>query len=158
MGGRARLLWEPTDKLTVNLIGDYADTRTTNGGNFFTFVKSESARFGAGGLRHHGGKGNRNYCTSEQYTDRIRTGGASLQLDYQFAPFTLTSITAYRGTHEQGYGAATNVFRADPLLVRCIIPSTARPTCSPRNCASPRRPTRRWNIPGRVLLAPDPAP
>jgi hypothetical protein len=41
MGGRARLLWEPTDKLTVNLIGDYADTRTTNGGNFFTFVKSD---------------------------------------------------------------------------------------------------------------------
>jgi iron complex outermembrane receptor protein len=128
MGGRARLLWEPTDKLTVNLIGDYADTRTTNGGNFFTFVKSESLGSALAACGITAENGNRNYCTSEQYTDRIRTGGASLQLDYQFAPFTLTSITAYRGTHEQGYGAATNVFRVDTLPVTVHNSYLNRPT------------------------------
>ena len=128
MGGRARLLWEPTDKLTVNLIGDYADTRTTNGGNFFTFVKSESLGSALAACGITAENGNRNYCTSEQYTDRIRTGGASLQLDYQFAPFTLTSITAYRGTHEQGYGAATNVFSVDTLPVTVHNSYLNRPT------------------------------
>lgn len=143
MGGRARLLWEPTDKLTVNLIGDYSDTRTTNGGNFFTFVKSDgpgilplptpfpipdnvTANLASCGVT--ASEGNRNYCTSEQYTDRITTGGASLQLDYQFAPFTLTSITAYRGTHEQGYAAASNVFRADPLELQVHNSPVDRPT------------------------------
>ncbi len=142
MGGRARLLWEPTDKLTVNVIGDYADTRTTNGGNFFTFVKTSgpgllplptpfpipdnvTANLAKCGVT--AGEGNRNYCTSEQYTDRIKTGGASLQLDYQFAPFTLTSITAYRSTHEKGYGAASNVFRADPLELQVHNSSLDRP-------------------------------
>ncbi|MET3469730.1 iron complex outermembrane receptor protein [Novosphingobium sp. 1529] len=142
MGGRARLLWEPTDKLTVNLIGDYTDTRTTNGGNFFTFVKTSgagilplptpfpipdnvTANLASCGVT--AGEGNRNYCTSEQYTDRIKTGGASLQLDYQFAPFTLTSITAYRSTHEKGYGAASNVFRADPLELQVHNSPVDRP-------------------------------
>ncbi|NKJ42683.1 TonB-dependent receptor [Novosphingobium sp. SG720] len=128
MGGRARLLWEPTDKLTVNVIGDYADTRTTNGGNFFTFVKSLSLGSALAACGITAENGNRNYCTSEQYTDRIKTGGASLQLDYQFAPFTLTSITAYRGTHEQGYGAATNVFRVDTLPVTVHNSYVNRPT------------------------------
>ncbi|MFD2779898.1 TonB-dependent receptor [Novosphingobium pokkalii] len=117
MGGRAHLLWEPTDKLTVNLIGDYSDTRTTNGGNFFTFLHSETFADALAACGVTPGTGNRNYCTSEQYTDRTYGGGASLQLDYQFEPFTLTSISAYRGSHEQGSGVAYNVFRADTLPV-----------------------------------------
>lgn len=143
IGMRGRFLWEPTDKLTINLIGDFSSARLVNGGNFFTFVKADgpgilplptpfpirdnvTANLAKCGIV--AARGNRNYCTAEQYTDQIKTGGASLQLDYQFAPFTLTSITAYRSTHEDGLGAATNVFRADPLELRVHNSAVDRPT------------------------------
>jgi outer membrane receptor protein involved in Fe transport len=148
MGGRARLLWEPTDKLTVNLIGDYADTRTTNGGNFFTFVKSESLGSALAACGITAENGNRNYCTSEQYTDRIRPAAPRSS--------SITSSRPSRSLRSRPIAARTSRAMAQPPTCsapircrsRCIIPiSTARPTCSRRNCAFPRRPTRRWNTP-----------
>lgn len=139
-GVRGHLLWEPTSNLTVNLIGDYTKTRTTNGGDFFTFVKaSGSAAFPlaagvpdnvAGNLASCGitaAEGNRNFCTSKNYIDRSYAGGASLQLDYAAEPFTITSITAYRKSLESGSGAATSVFRADPLLLQVYNGDVHRP-------------------------------
>ncbi|WP_420384438.1 TonB-dependent receptor [Novosphingobium sp.] len=129
-GFRGHLLWEPNDALTVNLIGDYSRTRTTNGGDFFTFVKADGANLNpvvpfplpdnvAANLASCGitpGFGNRNFCSAaNSFVDRNETGGVSLQLDYKTEPFTITSITAYRTSLESGYGAASNVFRADPL-------------------------------------------
>ncbi|MDE1914839.1 MAG: TonB-dependent receptor [Sphingomonadales bacterium] len=139
-GLRGHLLWEPTDKLTINLIGDYTKTRTTNGGDFFTFVKaSGAAAFPlaagvpdnvAGNLASCGVtayEGNRNFCTSQSYVDRSYTGGASLQIDYRAEPFTITSITSYRKSLETGSGAASNVFRADPLLLQVFNGDLHRP-------------------------------
>jgi len=129
-GFRGHLLWEPSDALTINLIGDYSRTRTTNGGDFFTFVKANGAALNpdvpfplpdnvAANLASCGitpGVGNRNFCAAaNSFVDRNENGGVSLQIDYKTEPFTVTSITAYRGSIESGYGAASNVFRADPL-------------------------------------------
>lgn len=128
-GVRARLLWEPTDRLTVNLIGDYAKARAENGGDFFTFVKTSGAGTALGGLLDDGTgitarlascgvtarEGNQDYCTSQSYVGHTENYGGSLQLDYEAEPFTITSVTALRRSTETGYGAASNVFRADPL-------------------------------------------
>ncbi|MEI5689085.1 TonB-dependent receptor [Sphingomonas kyungheensis] len=128
-GGRARLLWRPTDKLTFNLIGDYSRSRAENGGDFFTFVRAggPGAIFGGAAFDATGitarlascgvtvGEGNRDYCTSQSYVGRTKVYGGSFQVDYEATPFTLTSVTAYRRSEETGFGAATDVFRADPL-------------------------------------------
>jgi iron complex outermembrane receptor protein len=141
-GLRAHLRWEPTSQLSVNLIGDYSRTRVTNGGDFFTFVQTSGQGFAAiapgfavpdnmtANLATCGvtaGVGNRNYCTSQYYTDHNYTGGASLNLEYQAEPFTITSITAYRHSLESGSGAATNVLRADPSLLEIINAPVHRP-------------------------------
>jgi iron complex outermembrane recepter protein len=141
-GFRGHLLWEPTSALTVNLIGDYSRSRVTNGGDFFTFVKTSgyglasiaqgfsipdnmTANLASCGVT--ASEGNRNYCTSQSYVDHTYTGGLSLQVDYQAEPFTVTSITAWRHSLESGYGAATNVLRADPSLLEIINAPVNRP-------------------------------
>jgi len=144
-GTRAHLLWEPNDRLTINAIGDYSHSTSTNGGDFFTFVKSGGASInpvilGAIGqqvpdnptalLASCGvtaAEGNQNYCMKQQFKDRFINTGGSLQLDYKFAPFTVTSITAYRHGSEKGDGAATNVFRADPLELQVQNAPVNRP-------------------------------
>ena len=128
-GVRARLLWEPTDRLKVNVIGDYAKSRSENGGDFFTFVKTSGPGTALGGLLNDPvgitarlascgvtpRAGNQDYCTSQSYVGHTQNYGGSLQLDYEADPFTLTSVTAYRRSSETGFGAASNVFRGDPL-------------------------------------------
>lgn len=115
-GGRARLLWEPTSNLTINVIGDYTESKIQNGGDFFTLVKADpaiTAELASCGVTV--GEGNRKYCTSDSYTGRSYNYGGSFQMDYDAGPLTLTSITAYRESKERGSGAATNVLRADPI-------------------------------------------
>ena len=128
-GGRGRLLWRPSEVLTFNLIGDYSRSRIENGGDFFTFVRAGGAGPILGGAANDAigitarlascgvtvGEGNRDYCTSQNYVGHSTVYGGSFQADYEAAPFTLTSITSYRRSNENGFGAATNVFRADPL-------------------------------------------
>lgn len=117
-GVRGRLLWEPTDRLTVNLIGDYSQTRITNGGDFFTFVKATPdivAELASCGVTV--GEGNPNYCTDDSYVGKARNYGGSVQIDYAADPFTLTSITSLRKSSEFGFGAASNVFRGDTLPI-----------------------------------------
>lgn len=128
-GVRGRLLWEPTERLTVNLIGDYTKSRAENGGDFFTFVQTSGPGTALGGLLQDStgitarlascgvtpGEGNQKYCSDSSYVGRTENYGGSLQLDYEADPFTLTSVTAYRKSNETGFSAATNVFRGDPL-------------------------------------------
>ena len=131
-GGRARLLWTPTDALTFNLIGDYTHGRTTGGGDFFTFTSAGgaailplptpfpvtdniTARLASCGVT--AAEGNRTFCTTDVPTARDKAFGASFEADYDAGPFTLTSITAYRGTRSSGRGPASNIFRADPLIL-----------------------------------------
>ena len=128
-GVRGRLLWEPTDNLTVNLIGDYAKSRAENGGDFFTFIRTGGpgpflggAGFDPVGITDRlatcgvtAREGNRDYCSNRSYVGHTENYGGSLQIDYEADPFTLTSITAYRRSSETGFGAASDVFRGAPL-------------------------------------------
>ena len=129
---RARYLWKPSDAFTLNLIGDYAHGTMTGGGDFFTFVKAggpgilplptpfpipdpgvanELASCGVTAQ-----PGNRNFCTAENLRDTNNNYGASLQLDYDAGPFTVTSISAYRKSDDTNNGQ--NIFRADPLQLQ----------------------------------------
>ncbi|WP_239016880.1 TonB-dependent receptor [Sphingomonas ginkgonis] len=135
-GGRARLLWEPTRDLTVNLIGDYTKSRFTGAGDFFTFVTAGGPgilplptpfpipdtgvanQLASCGVTPR--VGNQDYCTTDPLRGRSYNYGSSLQVDYAAGPFTISSITAYRGNKDRGAGAAGNVFRADPLEIRVL--------------------------------------
>lgn len=138
-GGRARLLWKPSSRLTINLIGDYSAGQTMGGGDFFTFVKTDganilplptpfpvpdniTAQLASCGVTAH--EGNRDYCTSDYPTAHDYNYGASLEADYDAGPVTFTSISAYRGSRINGRGAASNIFRSDPLILN--ITSTAQ--------------------------------
>jgi len=126
-GLRARLLWEPTDDLSFNLIGDYTRGTSNRGGDFFTFVKTGGPGpfFGGAGFDPVGitarlascgvvvREGNQDFCTSQEILARNKNYGISFQADYDAGPFTLTSISAYRGSRVENRG--NNIFRADPL-------------------------------------------
>ena len=141
-GFRGHLLWEPTSQLTINLLGDYSRNRTTNGGDFFTFIQTSGQGFAAiapgiaipdnmtANLASCGvtaSTGNRDFCTKQNYYENNYVGGASLQIDYNTEPFTITSISAWRHSLESGDGAATNVLRADPSLLEILNSSVHRP-------------------------------
>ncbi|WP_395393612.1 TonB-dependent receptor [Novosphingobium sp. BL-8A] len=115
---RGRFLWEPTDRVTVNLIGDYAKSRYENGGDFFTFVKSDDFSGALASCGVTAREGNSKYCMDDHFVGKAENYGGSLQVDYEADPFTLTSITSVRKSIETGYGAASNVFRADPLPIQ----------------------------------------
>jgi iron complex outermembrane receptor protein len=115
-GVRGRLLWEPTDRLTVNLNGDYSQTRFKNGGDFFTFVKTDpaiTAELASCGVTV--GEGNSRYCMDDSFAGKSKNYGGSVQIEYAADPFTLTAITSVRKSADTGFGAATNVFRGDTL-------------------------------------------
>lgn len=132
--GRARLRWEPTDKVSVNLIGDYSRVRD-DGVDFFTLYRGDASFIPAGtpafppgttslnaaaascGVTP--GAGNRDYCSTTPNYSRSETWGTSLQVDYEAAPFTITSITSYR---HQDTSGALNIFRLDPLLSKISLP------------------------------------
>ena len=128
-GVRARLLWKPTDRLTVNAIGDYSQSHYDNGGDFFTFVKTSGPGSFLGGAGYDAtgitsrlascgvtvGEGNRDYCSDKDQVGKNKGYGGSLQVDYAADPFTLTSITAWRKATESGYSASSDVFRGSPL-------------------------------------------
>ena len=131
--GRSRLLWKPTDRLTINAIGDYAKSSFNHGGDFFTFVKAGGPgilplptpfpipdsgvanQLASCGVTAR--EGNQDFCSSRSINGRSRNYGGSLEIDYAADPFTLTSITSYRGSQDRGAGAAGDVFRADPLEI-----------------------------------------
>jgi iron complex outermembrane receptor protein len=129
-GGRARILWEPTNQLRFDVIGDYAVGTTERGGDFFTFVKTAgpgeqffagvdpigiTARLASCGVTPS--EGNRSFCSKDEARSRNYNYGLSFNAEYDAGPFTLTSITAYRGSIDKGRGPASNIFRADPLIL-----------------------------------------
>jgi iron complex outermembrane receptor protein len=97
---RAKLLWDPTDDLSIYLNTDYHATRTTP--NFNSTFKSIGPLQGSGILLYGIVPGPHNLengdsTSSGRLTD---TGGASLQIDQQLGEITLTSITAVRQLHK----------------------------------------------------------
>ncbi|BEV02531.1 TonB-dependent receptor [Novosphingobium olei] len=112
-GGRAKLLWEPSDALSIYVIGDYSKTKTKGPGQLWTLNHLDANLTAPGGLvglpfvnlaalgvtiNEHNDKSiddGAGYSSVEYY-------GASLQADLKLGDYTLTSITAFR---EQKEGA-----------------------------------------------------
>lgn len=103
-GGRAKLLWEPSDGLSFYLIGDWSKTTRTGPGQLWTINALPSfanplmaARFGslaALGIT----PGFNNQKSAEEYPGygSEQNYGLSLEINKELGDFNLTSITAWR--------------------------------------------------------------
>ncbi|MDF8332367.1 TonB-dependent receptor [Novosphingobium cyanobacteriorum] len=96
---RGQLLWEPQAALRVRLIADYSKI-DENCCAVVNLVPSNAtlAVRGLGGAVNTPGQRFDNVVYSNfDSTNKIKNWGFSGQVDYDYGPFTLTSITAYRG-------------------------------------------------------------
>jgi iron complex outermembrane receptor protein len=97
-GVRARLLWEPTSDVTVNLIADYNKIDTGNS-PYFTFLKVPAGSSLETLLASCGivaSASNRDTCSPTHSFENNTNYGFSGEVDWTLGDFTLTSISAYR--------------------------------------------------------------
>ena len=98
-GARAQLLFEPSDSLTVRLIGDYdnIDENCCIAGNVINGPTGGIVQVLAGG-RGLAAQDIFSYDVFNNFlsTNEIQNYGGSGQVDYEVGALTLTSITAYR--------------------------------------------------------------
>lgn len=91
---RGKLLFQPTDRLSIKLSGDYADKNDFEGASFIN-LEGAPTQFGValGGTPSPGF-----YTATQDRVERlhIRQGGVQLRIDYEFDPFTLSSISGWR--------------------------------------------------------------
>lgn len=97
-GARARYLAELGDRVTLNLIGDYSDSKIDDGG-FFVFggaaAGTRAAQFNARcGVTPS--LSNFDHCSTFPVQFKTKTYGLSAQVDVDLGGLTLTSITAAR--------------------------------------------------------------
>ncbi|RYD29364.1 MAG: TonB-dependent receptor, partial [Lysobacteraceae bacterium] len=96
-GVRGRFLWEPSDAVTINIIGDYNQINSKNE-PYFSFYKTGSAPLtnvlAACGITL--GAANGDTCTPVRPYNNIKSYGGSGQIDVRLGEHTVTSITAYR--------------------------------------------------------------
>ncbi len=96
--GRARFLWEPTSRLTINLGADYTDVDSNGGTPWAVFSSSPTsaltARLAACGIEV--GPRNEQGCVTPSGISSNTSYGFSGQVDYDLGGPTLTSISAYR--------------------------------------------------------------
>lgn len=98
-GARAQLLFEPSDALSIRLIGDFdnIDENCCIAGNVINGPTGGIVQVLAGGR----GLDPQNLFSYDVFnnflsTNEIQNYGGSGQIDYEMGAFTLTSITAYR--------------------------------------------------------------
>jgi iron complex outermembrane receptor protein len=97
--GRARFLWEPSSRLTINLSADYTDLDQNGGAPWAVFSSSATSALTArlAGCGVQVGPRNEEGCVGTSGISSSTAFGASGQIDYDLGGPTLTSITAYRG-------------------------------------------------------------
>ncbi|WP_076070023.1 TonB-dependent receptor [Sphingomonas montana] len=103
-GGRAKLLWEPTDGFSAYLIGDWSRTQQKGPGQLWTLNRAPSlanpltaARFAAvTALGVTPGFDNTKSVDNDGGATDERNFGGSLELNLDVGDYALTSITAYR--------------------------------------------------------------
>lgn len=97
-GGRAQLLWEPTDNLSFRLIGDYdrIDEECCVAANLLA-GPTVPAIFAVGGALDPEAPFSFNTFLNVLPSNRINNYGASLETEYSSGAFTFTNITSYRG-------------------------------------------------------------
>lgn len=96
---RGRLLWNPTDNVTVNIIADYSELEHSGGAPWTVFYSTPgsllSSRLAACGVKV--GPENLDGCIDGGYDGVQKSSGLSAQIDWSVGNFTLTSISAHRG-------------------------------------------------------------
>jgi iron complex outermembrane receptor protein len=105
-GTRARLLWEPTPDVTVNLIADYEKQQTSEQ-VYIQFAQFDNAAgqpipipgCGANTLIT---KNSNVSCNEDPTTNTSTDYGFSGQVDWRLGGHTLTSITSYRRYEQSG--------------------------------------------------------
>lgn len=113
-GTRAKLLWEPSDTLSVNLIGDYSRTKVKGPGQLWTLNRLDpglTAPFGPVGspfvnltaLGVTVGPENDKSIDDGAGFNSVEYFGGSLQLDLALGDYTLTSVSAYRVQDEGAF-------------------------------------------------------
>jgi iron complex outermembrane receptor protein len=117
-GGRAKLLWQPSDTFNAYLIADWSKEEHDGPGQLWTLQRLPdlanplmAARFGpvlALGIQ----PGDENAKSAEEYPGfgGAENYGASLELNWTLGDYTLTSVTAYRKLDE-----ARSVFAIDAI-------------------------------------------
>jgi iron complex outermembrane receptor protein len=102
-GARAKLYWEPSEKLSVYIIGDYSNRRQIGPGQLWTFnrlpsgsplIAARNATVTALGVT----PGFDNEVSVENSTGRLReiNYGGSIEVNLALGEYNLTSISAYR--------------------------------------------------------------
>ncbi|AMK19919.1 MULTISPECIES: TonB-dependent receptor [Sphingobium] len=91
---RGKLLFQPTDRLTIKISGDYSDKNDFEGASFIN-VDGAPRQTGVA----IGGTPSPDFYTATQ--DRvkrlhIKQAGVQVRVDYEFDPFTLSSISGWR--------------------------------------------------------------
>lgn len=97
-GARVRLLWEPSDSVTINLSADFNKVDTGDA-PYFTFLKVPSNSPLLPLLTGCGitpSASNNAFCTTKHVYENGVNYGYSGQVDWKLGDLTLTSITAWR--------------------------------------------------------------
>lgn len=131
-GVRARLLWEPSATVKVNLIADYNKIDTGNS-PYFTFLKVASGSSLESLLASCGIKAsasNRETCSPTHSFENVTNYGVSGAVDWDLNGFTLTSISAYR---RNDYKSA---FSIDGLPATAPVKITFGPSDNDQNQVS----------------------
>ncbi|MBX3484708.1 TonB-dependent receptor [Phenylobacterium sp.] len=106
--GRARLLWRPSQDVTVNLIGDYSRVLNKGGNLFSVYLATPgstlSAQLAACGVTVS--RDNNETCIGGGNNSKSEAWGVSGQADWTLGDLTLTSLTAFRGYDQAGGGDA----------------------------------------------------
>lgn len=104
---RGRLLWEPAEAVTVNLIADYTKFHREGGVQWGVYQSTPgsalSSRLAACGVVV--GPENQDGCIDGGNDQSSVSKGVSGQVDYRFGQHTLTAITALRKFHSRQDGS-----------------------------------------------------
>ena len=130
---RVRVLAKPTDRLTINLNGDYSRERD-DGPDFFTVYHADPAFTAqlancraspaAAATPVIPSDSNRDYCASNSIVGGNTSYGGSFTSDYAFDQFTLTDITAVRHSVLVPFNAL-DIFRLNDAFFAPPFPSPA---------------------------------
>jgi len=129
-GVRARYLWEISDALTFNLIGDYNHTRSKNGSGFIWRAAAPGSLL-AQALSACGvtpGPRNTDNCAGYPNNGSSEIGGVSGQFDLKLGTSTLTSITSYR---KVSASQLADIISLAPSYARQYLQNCDFVACSP---------------------------
>jgi len=95
---RARYLWQPTDKLTFNLIADYTKLDQTGGGQWPVYQSTPGSPLSQllGTCSVVPSQNNYKTCDDSPTYQHAKADGVSAQVDYDLGNTTLSSITSLR--------------------------------------------------------------